>query len=111
VKSRWKTKAEGFIITNFTCDFVVIACLNRGSKDGRAEVLPPEFFVLSSDAVRAARGNDPWGKIFFKSIPNLEKCKDGWDAIRNFLKHPNGDARKEQPNSLLQRRGGSAARR
>ena len=46
VKSRWATKSNGFPIKNFECDFVVVALLNRGSKDGKKEVLPPEFFVL-----------------------------------------------------------------
>ena len=41
VKSRWRTGAEGFIIKRFDCDFVVVVLLNRGSKDGKAKVLPP----------------------------------------------------------------------
>lgn len=85
VKSRWKTKAEGFIIKNFDCDFVIIAKLNRGSKDGRSEVLSPEFFVLPVDVVRAAPRTADWGKVSFSSIPNLERYRDGWHLIRDFL--------------------------
>jgi hypothetical protein len=85
VKSRWKTKAEGFIIKNFDCDFVVIARLNRGSKDGRSEVLAPEFFVLPVEVVRAAPRTDGWGKIAFNGIQDLEQYRDGWYLISAFL--------------------------
>lgn len=85
VKSRWRTKAEGFIIKSFDCDFVVIVKLNRGSKDGRAEVLPPEFFVLPVEVVRAAPRTAGWGKISFASIPDFEQYRDHWHLIRDFL--------------------------
>jgi hypothetical protein len=85
VKSRWKTKAEGFIIKSFDCDFVVIAKLNRGSKDGRSEVLPPEFFVLPVGLVRAAPRTEGWGKVAFSGIPDLEQYRDSWHLIRSFL--------------------------
>ena len=87
VKSRWKTRAEGFIIKNFDCDFVVIAKLNRGSKDGHSEVLPPEFFVLPVDIVRAVPRTAGWGKVAFGNIPDLERYRDAWELIREFLKH------------------------
>jgi hypothetical protein len=32
VKSRWQTDANGFLIRNLECDFVVFARLNRGNK-------------------------------------------------------------------------------
>jgi len=43
VKSRWRTGAGGFPIKKFDCDFVVVVLLNRGSKDGKKEVLPPKY--------------------------------------------------------------------
>lgn len=85
VKSRWKTKAEGFIIKNCDCDFVVVAKLNRGSKDGRLEVLPPEFFVLPVDVVRTAPRGAGWGKVSFRNIPDLDQYRDRWQLIRDFL--------------------------
>ena len=85
VKSRWKTKAYGFIIKSFDCDFVVIAKLNRGSKDGRSEVLPPEFFILPVDVVCAAPRTAGWGKVSFRNIPELEQYRDRWHLIRDFL--------------------------
>jgi hypothetical protein len=45
VKSRWRTKADGFIIKNFECDFVIVTKLNRGSRDGTDDVLPPEYYA------------------------------------------------------------------
>jgi len=85
VKSRWKTGAEGFLIKSFDCDFVVIAKLNRGSKDGRSKVLPPEFFVLPVAVTRAIPRTQGWGKISFSKIPHLETYRDRWDLIRDFL--------------------------
>lgn len=85
VKSRWKTKAEGFIIKNFDCDFVVIALLNRGSKDGKAEKKPPEFFVLPVDIAKKLPRTEGWGKVSFSKFPELEIYRDRWDLIRNFL--------------------------
>lgn len=91
VKSRWKTRAEGFIISCFECDFVVIAKLNRGSKDGRAEVLPPEFFVLPVDLLRDVPRTDAWDKIAFSKIPQFESFRDRWDLVREFLQRPGVD--------------------
>jgi len=88
VKSRWKTGAEGFIIKNFDCDFVVIAKLNRGSKDGRSKVLPPEFFVFPVEVARAIPRTAGWGKVSFSKIPELETYRDRWDLIRDFLDVP-----------------------
>ena len=70
VKSRWKTKAEGFIIKNFDCDFVVIALLNRGSKDGKADTRPPEFFVLPVDVAKTYPERKDGGKSVFQSFRN-----------------------------------------
>ena len=85
VKSRWKTNAEGFIIKTFACDFVVIVRLNRGSKDGEAEVLPPEYFVLPVEVARDLPRTEAWGKVSFRNIPDLESYRNRWDLIRIFL--------------------------
>jgi hypothetical protein len=63
VKSRWRTRAEGFIINNFECDFVVVALLNRGSKDKKAEIRPPEYFIIPVDRVCALPRTEGWGKV------------------------------------------------
>lgn len=85
VKSRWKTNAEGFIIKNFDCDFVVIVKLNRGSKDGEAKVLPPEFYILPVEVARDLPRTKGWGKVSFRNIPDLESYRDHWELIRTFL--------------------------
>ncbi len=85
IKSRWKTKAEGFIIKNFDCDFVVIVKLNRGSKEGDAEILPPEYFVLPVDVAEALPRTEGWGKVAFSSISDMESYRENWDLIRAFL--------------------------
>lgn len=85
IKSRWKTKAEGFIIKNFDCDFVVIVKLNRGSKDGKADILPPEYFILPVDVAEALPRTEGWGKVSFSKIPDMESYRENWDLIRDFL--------------------------
>jgi hypothetical protein len=86
VKSRWKTKAEGFIINNFECDFVVIVRLNRGSKDGKADVLPPEYFILPVEHAKTLPRTKGWGKVSFSKIPELESYREKWNFIQDFLK-------------------------
>jgi len=88
VKSRWRTKAEGFIIKNFKCDFVVIALLNRGSKDGSASVLPPQYLVLPVDVARKLPRTEGWGKVSFSKTHDLSSYRDRWDLIRSFLDIP-----------------------
>jgi len=85
IKSRWKTKAEGFIIKNFNCDFIIIVKLNRGSKDGKADILPPEYFVLPVDVAESLPRTKGWGKVSFSNIPELESYRENWDLIRGFL--------------------------
>jgi len=85
VKSRWKTNAEGFIIKNFDCDFVITVKLNRGSKDGSAEVRSPEYFILPVKVARRLPRTKGWGKISFSKIPNFESYRDNWNLIREFL--------------------------
>jgi hypothetical protein len=88
VKSRWKTKPEGFIIKNFECDFVVIALLNRGAKDGSAPVQPPEYYVLPVDVAKMLPRTEGWGKVSLSSIPDRVSYRDGWELIRSFLQEP-----------------------
>jgi hypothetical protein len=85
VKSRWRTNAEGFIINNFDCDFVVVALLNRGSKSVKAEVRPPEFFIFPVEVARALPRTG-WGKVSFSKFPNLQSYRQRWDLIRSALK-------------------------
>lgn len=85
VKSRWATKAGGFPIKNFGCDFVVVALLNRGSKDGRKEIKQPEYFVIPVAVVqKACNTKSSWSKVFLKDIPNLEQYRENWYLISTF---------------------------
>jgi hypothetical protein len=90
VKSRWRTKADGFIITNFDCDFVVVVKLNRGSKAGTDEVRSPEFFVFPVEVARAFPRTEEWGKVRFRKIPDMESYRDKWTLIRDFLAQATG---------------------
>lgn len=85
VKSRWRTGADGFIINNFDCDFVVIVKLNRGLKDGSGVVLLPEFYVLPVAVAKMLPRSEGWGKVSFRSIPDLDSYRDRWDLIQEFL--------------------------
>lgn len=85
VKSRWRTGAEGFIIQSIDCDFVVVVLLNRGSRDGRAKVRPPEFFVIPARVVRALPRTQKWGKVSFSNFPKLQRYRDRWDLIQRAL--------------------------
>jgi hypothetical protein len=86
VKSRWRTTATGFIIKDFDCEFVVVAKLNRGSKDGSGEIKSPQFFILPVDIVRNVPRDKSFNKIPFGKIPNFESYENGWDLIKEFLK-------------------------
>lgn len=82
VKSRWRIGATGFIIKNFDSDFVVVVKLNREKDKG--EVVPPEFFIIPTDALREL--NRPgWGRINFGAIPNFQSYKNEWHQIRDFV--------------------------
>jgi len=86
VKSRWATKANGFPIKNFDCDFVVVVLLNRGSKDGRKDVLPPEYFVVPVAVIEAAcRTDTSWSKVLLKDIDNIEQYRENWGMVSEFL--------------------------
>ena len=85
IKSRWKTKAKGFIIQNFNSDFVIVVKLNRGSKNGKADILPPEYFVFPTDVAKTFPRTKRWGRVSFSNIPGLESYRENWDLIRDFL--------------------------
>lgn len=82
IKSRWRAGAEGFIIKNFECDFVVLVKLNRGP----AKILPVEYYVLPVADVSALPRTKDWGKVAFSSIKNLQRYREQWPLIREFLK-------------------------
>jgi hypothetical protein len=86
VKSRWRTGADGFIISNFDCDFVVVALLNRGSKDGAASVLPPQCYVLPVGVAKALPRSSGWDKVSFSQCPSFVQYSERWELIRMFLK-------------------------
>lgn len=90
VKSRYRTDWDGFIINNFECDFVVLATLNRGydrvKRNGETGVRAPEFYVLPIAYVK--RTSDPankWGKITRNRLVGVDRYKEGWELIREFL--------------------------
>ena len=86
VKSRWATKAGGFPIKNFECDFVVVVLLNRGSKDGKKEVFPPEYFVIPVDIVKkVCRTDTSWSKVLLKDVESLEFYRDNWGLVSDYL--------------------------
>jgi hypothetical protein len=88
VKSRWRTGAPGFIIKSFDCDFVVVVKLNRGKKGGGGNVLAPEYYVFPVDVLREVPRGKLWGKLMFKDIPEIERYRENWTAISEFLKSP-----------------------
>jgi hypothetical protein len=90
VKSRWRTGAPAFIIRSLDCDFVVIALLNRGSKDGRKEIKDPEYYVVPIDVIRNVPRSAKWNRVELKNIPDFEKYRSRWDLIQVFLKVPTG---------------------
>lgn len=90
VKSRFRTDWDGFIINNFECDFVVLAILNRGfskpKRTGDTGIMEPEFYVLPISYVIEVRDpNNNWGKITKNRLVSLEKYKNRWDSIAQYL--------------------------
>jgi hypothetical protein len=85
VKSRWKTAASHFLISNFNCDFVVAVRLNLGKKGSGGCVKAPEHFVLEVDVAEnlVCDPKTTWSKIYFKDIP--DEYKDNWSLIDKFL--------------------------
>ncbi|MGH8538965.1 MAG: hypothetical protein ACRETW_00465 [Stenotrophobium sp.] len=84
VKSRWRTGAQGFIINNFKCNFVVVVLLNRGSKTGTSKVLPPEFYIFPVSTLEGLQ-RFGWGKLALSKIPEFNAAKDNWGIINVFL--------------------------
>lgn len=85
VKSRWRTGAPGFLISNFGCEFVVVVRLYRGSKTSNVNVLAPEYFVFPVDVVKSVHKSDTWGKAYFRDIDDVESYKDAWPLISKHL--------------------------
>lgn len=90
VKSRYQTNWDGFIIKNFDCEFVVFVALNRGyskqRKSGDTGINDPDFYVLPVSYVLKVRDPDnEWGKIIKNRLVDLDKYKDQWGLIQDFL--------------------------
>jgi len=85
VKSRWRTGATGFPIKNFDCDFVVVVFLNRGSKDGKKEVLPPKYYVIPVCVIKSLERSENWGKVYVTKIPDVEQYLENWESVSEFL--------------------------
>lgn len=85
VKSRWRTGATGFPISNFDCEFVVAAFLNRGSKDGKREILSPKFYVIPVGVVERLPRDQRWSKVDLRQIERLDDYLDSWSLVADFL--------------------------
>lgn len=90
VKSRYRTDWDGFIINNYNCDFVIFVTLNRGfsrpKKNGDTGIKSPDFYILPIGYVRKVHDPDnAWGKIVKKRLMGIEKYKDRWDLIADYL--------------------------
>lgn len=86
VKSRWKTNAIGFLIKNLDCDFVAVVLLNRGSKDKKKKVLPPEYYVFPVKLIKSVLRRENWSKVMFKDIDDMDTYKENWKSISKFMK-------------------------
>ncbi len=94
VKSRWASDANGFLIRNYDCDFVVFVALNRGFRyknrlnrkkwnEGRSQ---PECYVFPTQLVRRHRDKkSKWGRVVPRHIPSYKDYKENWELIRAFL--------------------------
>lgn len=87
VKSRWRTGATGFPISNFDCDFVVAALLNRGSNDGRAAPSEPAFYIIPVERIRSLPRGKVWNKVDLTRLPDFESYRNHWAQINTFLSH------------------------
>jgi len=90
VKSRYQTNLDGFIIKNYDCEFVVFVALNRGyskpRKNGDTGVRESEFYILPISYIMQVRDpNNEWGKIVKNRLVDLDKYKDQWGLIQEFL--------------------------
>jgi hypothetical protein len=94
IKSRWATDANGFLIKNLSCDFVVLVKLNRGFTNKRKKNVndeangrrAAECYVLPIRTVRRAHEVSGWAKVRFKNLKNLDTYKENWKLIQDFLK-------------------------
>lgn len=94
VKSRYATDFEGgFPISNFECDFVVFAALNRGyryakvnKESGDTGIMPPDFYVFPVEVIKSATKQAArWQKVYLRDIADVEQYLDGWDRIAVFM--------------------------
>jgi hypothetical protein len=87
IKSRWPTNANGFLIRNLDCDFVVFAKLNRGDKKkSTVERRSPECYVFPIALIKGVHiGNSSMPKVRLNTINGLEKYKENWGLVRDFL--------------------------
>ena len=93
VKSRYRTDWDGFIINNFDCDFVVFVALNRGfslpKNSGDNGIKEPEFYIMPVSYVQGVRDpNNAWGKIVRHRLVDIERFRDRWNLIAQFLDKP-----------------------
>jgi len=88
VKSRWTSKPSGFLIKNFDCDILVLALLNRGTKDKKIEPSTPKYYVIPIDIVKKFPRSESWGKINLNKsrFQELEKYENQWGIIKSKLK-------------------------
>jgi len=95
VKSRWATDYDrGFPISNFNCDFVVLAALNRGyryTKKAKASTddtgkRQPELYVLPVDLLTVVTHSGGWSKVYLRNIEDAESYRDRWDLISTHLR-------------------------
>ena len=65
----------------------MVAPLNRGPKDGRSKLAPPEFYVLPVAEVRdaAEAHGGAWGKLALGRIPTFKERQSDWAAVRALL--------------------------
>jgi hypothetical protein len=85
VKSRWRTGATGFPIKNFNCEFVVAVLLNRGTKEGKGKISPPDYYVLPVEIVQSLPRSNNWNKVSLRHISNLEEYRENWLLVSAFL--------------------------
>jgi hypothetical protein len=93
VKSRFASDANGFPISNFDCEFVVYAKLNRGflySRGNPNADKTPVFYVLPIAKVKKAlKGSSRWGKqyrVYVRDFQPIDRYVNAWDLIRKYLR-------------------------
>ena len=85
VKSRWETGSSGFRISNFDCDFVVAAFLNRGARDGRKKIGQPAFYVFPISIIIDLPRAERWNKVYLRNFQDAEFYRENWSLISKFL--------------------------